>query len=141
MGLVVSLFARLCRLVNGICFLTSLVCTALVCCILLIPVVLTVPLHSIRIIKLRRYYTSAIGKLFFDFAASYLLIFGGTKLFIYCNDDRILHETSSVILMSNHRTRYSLTHSLFHSFTHSLTHLELIGCLWDGVIAILLILI
>ncbi len=105
MGLVVSLFAGLCRLVNGICFLTSLVCTALVCCILLIPVVLTIPWHSLRIIKLRRYYTSAIGKLFFDFAASYLLIFGGTKLFIYCNDDRILHETSSVILMSNHRTR------------------------------------
>ena len=105
MGLVGSVLAGVFRLANGVCFLASLVGTALVCCILLIPVVVTIPIHSIRVIKLRRYYTSAVGKLFFDFAASYLLIFGGTKLFIYSNDHRILDETSSVILMSNHRTR------------------------------------
>ena len=95
---------RLFNLCRGILFLLIITSGALSAVVLMMPIVILLPIHFIRVIQWRRYYSNLISGLYFDFVSSFIYLIGGTKVFVYSDSELVLHDKGCLI-MSNHRTR------------------------------------
>lgn len=92
------------RLIKGMLFFSILTFGAFVSLCLLAPSMVSAPIHSVRVIKLRHWWTSVVSGLYFNFAAALITYFCGTKIFLYSSDPLIKTDKGSLIV-SNHRTR------------------------------------
>jgi hypothetical protein len=91
-------------LIKNLFFLLSVSIGAFASLILLFPVVLLIPLHSLTIITLRRRWSNYVAGQYFDFVASMIGLMGDCNIYIYSNDDNILKD-NGVIMISNHPTK------------------------------------
>lgn len=94
------------RYTRGGLFYVGLSLSAVAIVVLLIPPLLSLSVHSKRVIRWRRMYLDFVCGMFFEFAASLLLLVSGTKLFIYSSTpiDELLADQGA-LLLCNHRTR------------------------------------
>ena len=91
-------------LLKGIAFSFLFLLGAATSLLLLIPVALLLPLHLVRVIKWRRFYSNLISGLFFDYISSLIHIIGGTQVHIYSDSPEILSDQGPLII-TNHRSQ------------------------------------
>ena len=92
------------NLVCGFAYLMVLVVGVTSTLFLVSPILPLIPFHSLRIIRLRRYYCDMLVGLYLEYAAIALLYLGGTKISVYSEDRGILTDRAP-LLLCNHRTR------------------------------------
>jgi lysocardiolipin and lysophospholipid acyltransferase len=92
------------KLFRGIVFFVVLFTGVVSIFVALTLNILLIPLHSIRVIKFRRWMCDCMVGLYLDYAASALLYLGGTKVSVY-SDEREIFNDKAPLLLSNHRTR------------------------------------
>jgi lysocardiolipin and lysophospholipid acyltransferase len=88
----------------GVGFVLMMTCGGFTCLCLLIPVILTLPIPSIRVIRYRRKLVAWASALYFDFAAALLTEMCKVKIHVYSNAPELIHD-KGMLLMCNHRTR------------------------------------
>lgn len=95
---------KMLNFLRGFLFFMALVLGVTSTLFLVSPTILLIPFHSLRVIRLRRWYADLLCGLYLDYAATALLYLGGTKIIVY-TDDRGIFNDSAPLLLCNHRTR------------------------------------
>ena len=90
---------------TGVTFIILLLFGASSICIMLIPTVFVMFVHSVSVIKYKRMYINTLSKLFFDYTAFLLTHLCGTKVTIYSDDPDILKDNRCSMIIANHRCR------------------------------------
>lgn len=94
------------RFARGVFLILSFTLALLPLFVLMSPVYLTVFIHSVRFIRLRRVYTDILSGVYLDFAAAMLASpVTGTKVHLYSNEPTDFFQDRGVLLLSNHRCR------------------------------------
>ena len=89
---------------KGIFFFFILTVAAFSSLLLLTINIVLLPIHSLSVIKWRRWWASVLSEVYFDFAG-YVILSLGTKIFIYSEDSDILNNKNIALVICNHRTR------------------------------------
>lgn len=92
------------KVFRGVIFITLMTCGAFSALFWLIPVVVTIHIHFIRVIIWRRKWANYISGLYFDFLVSLIYLLGGTTVKIYSDSTEILVDEGPVII-SNHTSK------------------------------------
>ena len=95
------------KIFRGLLLFTLILLATAAGCVLLFPVVLTLPLHSKRIIRFRHLYISLICAQYYQFIALLYCHISGTKIRLYTNKNSSLSSSSSSssLILCNHRSR------------------------------------
>ena len=80
---------------KGIMFCMLLFIGSFCSLLALLPAVLSIPIHSVLAIQIRRAYTNWITGIFLDSVVSLIAIIGQTKVYIYCDDPSIIYKPHS----------------------------------------------
>ena len=102
----------LASLSRGVLFTILLIWGAFCTIFFLLPVVLLVPFHYIRVIRWRRKWADYIVAIYYNFVFSLVKLIGGTKIYIYCDSQEIMSDRGALII-SNQRTRADWLYSGF----------------------------
>ena len=90
-------------MIRGLVFVFLLTLGAFSSLVLLIPSIITLWIHSKKVIGYRRRYISLISGIYFDFAGALLMKVFGVKVYLYSNSTDFMTDKVPLII-SNHRT-------------------------------------
>lgn len=82
-------------LLKGVIFYVLLFIGAFLSLIALLPAVLSLPIHSVLVIQIRKSYTNWITGIYLDFIVSLIALIGQTQICIYCDDPSIIYDPLS----------------------------------------------